>query len=900
MKIRSKLILAFLAISLSSMILISFLFYSNEKKNLTRQIFNHLESVASIQHNRIKAINDQNIVRLKLVASRTQLRISLRDFNIERDPYYQGMMVQNLEDAKMVLKDFRNICIISLDGIIIASTDSDKIGKNIVERDFFVRGLTEYSVDQFFLDKNQNLLTRLSGPLFLNSQLLGVLIIVSEVENIISSVSDYTGLEKTGETILARRMENGDALFIMPTRFEPDAALKLRIAKERQDIPIIQSFYGKPHLLSDAVDYREVPVLAVTRYIEDIGWGLVVKTDLAEALAPVIGMRNLIAYLIVAATFFILFISIYFSKHITRPIIQLTETAKKITKGDYTVLADESMKDETGILAHAFNSMTANLIKSHTTLEKKIEELSESEEQVRNLLNSTAEAIFGLDMNANCTFCNPSCLSLLKYKKDDELLGKNIHQLMHHTREDGTLYPPEKCRILKLLQSKIPVHDDSEVLWCSDGSSFWAEYWAYPVIRDHEIIGAVVTFIDISERKAALAEKEKLNAQLQQSQKMEAIGTLSGGISHDFNNILTAMIGYAELVQIKSSGQDDILRYAEEVISAGQRAKELVRQILTFSRQSEHERRPLEIYLIVKEVLKLIRASIPSTIEIRENIDTKSGVVLADPTQIHQVLMNLCTNAYHAMQETGGILTIALGRIDIQPGDMKIAGFGLPPGPYVKLQVTDTGCGMDRAVRERIFEPYFTTKDKGEGTGMGLALTHGIVKNHDGHIIVSSEPGKGSMFQVYLPRMVSETTRPSREDEEMLPKGSERILLVDDEVTIMEMEQQMLEMLDYQVTATSNCVEAFQLFANRPDDFDLIITDMTMPEMTGAELARKVLIIRPEIPIILCTGFSELINEKKAKAIGIRKYIMKPIVTRELVTVVRKLLDEKKVHRKES
>ncbi len=893
MKIQSKLILAFLTVSLSSMILISFLFYSNGKKNLTRQIFNHLESVASIQHNRIKAINEQNMVRLKLVASRTQLRISLRDFNIEGDPYHLEMMVQNLADVKWALKDFRNICIVSLDGIVIASTDPEKMGKSVAERDFFIRGMAEYSVDQFFLDNNQNLMTHLSGPLILHNQLLGVLIIESGAENIISSVSDYTGLEKTGETILARRMENGDALFIMPTRFKPDAALKLRIAKERQDIPIIQSFDGKPQLLSDAVDYRGVPILAVTRYIKDIGWGLVVKVDLAEALAPVIGMRNLIACLIVSATFFILFISIYFSKSITRPIIQLTATAKKISKGDYTVLADESVKSETGILAHAFNTMTASLIKSHKTLEKNIEELSESEEQIRNLLNSTAEAIYGIDINGNCTFCNPSCLRLLGHEKDNDLFGKNVHQLIHHTHWDGRLYSPGECKILKLLQNKIPVHDDSEVLWRSDGTRFWAEYWAYPVIRDNEIVGAVVTFIDISERKAAAAEKEKLNAQLQQSQKMEAIGTLAGGISHDFNNILTAMIGYAELAQMKSSEQGDIFRYSGEVINAGQRAKELVRQILTFSRQSDHERRPMEIQLIVKEVLKLLRASIPSTIEIRENIDTQSGTVMADSTQIHQVLMNLCTNAYQSMREIGGLLTITLHPVDIQRNDVKTAGFEVTPGPYMKIQVSDTGCGMTPAVMERIFEPYFTTKGKREGTGMGLALAHGIIKNHDGHIVVFSEPGKGSTFQVYLPRIISELNRTVRKEDDPLPGGKERILVVDDEVTILEMEQQMLETLGYQVTASSNCVEAFRLFVGRPDDFDLIITDMTMPEMTGAELARKVLIIRPKIPIILCTGFSELIDEKKAKAIGIREYIMKPIVIREIAIVVRNLLDEK-------
>jgi len=893
MKIRTKLILAFWAVSLSFLILISLLFYSNGKKYLTRQIFNHLQSVASIQHNRIKTINQQNLASLKLVASRTQLRVSLRDFNIDGDPYHLENMTRNIEDARSALMDFKNICIISLRGIVIASTDPAKIGKNISEKDFFIQGQTEYSGDHFFLDNDENLMTHLSGPLILHDQLLGVLGIESGVENIISSVSDYTGLGNSGETILAQCLDNGDAQFIMPTRFDPAAALELTIPKERLDIPIIQAFRGQSRILSDVVDYREIPVMAVTRYIEDTGWGLVVKTDLAEALAPVIKMRNLTALLVLLSTVVIVVVSLYLSKNITRPIIRLTGVAKNISDGQYAVLADDSLKDETGILARAFNKMTANLIKTQKSLENKIKELSESEEQIRNLLNSTAEGIFGLDQNGNCTFSNPSGIRMLGYKNEEDLLGKNIHQLIHHTQPDGSQYPQEECKIIKILQNRTPVHVDDEVLWRADGTSFWAEYRAYPVIRGDEIMGAVVTFIDISERKLAETEKEKLNAQLLQMQKLEAVGTLAGGIAHDFNNILAAIIGYAELVRMKLEGKDDILMDVAEVIRAGQRATELVKQILTFSRQSRHVRKPLEIHLIVKEALKLLRASIPSTIEIRENIDVKSGAVLADPTQIHQVLMNLCTNAYHAMRETGGVLAVELSQVEISPDDTKVTGFDLTPGSYLKLQISDTGCGMRRSVMERIFEPYFTTKDKSEGTGMGLALTHGIVKNHGGHISVYSEQGEGATFQVYLPRIEPDSITPSLQDQEVLARGSERILVIDDEENIVMMEQRMLKGLGYEVTAMSNCLEAFQLFIDGPDNFDLIITDMTMPRMTGAELARKVLSIRPDMPIVLCTGFSELINESKARAIGIRGYVMKPILTREIASVVRNLLDEK-------
>jgi PAS domain S-box-containing protein len=892
MKIRSKLILAFLAVSLSSMILISLLFYSNEKKNLTQQIFNHLESVASIQHNRIKAINTQNIVRLKLVASRTQLRVSLRDYNIDFNADHLERITRIIEDARASLSDFKNICIVSLKGIVIASTDPSRVGRNISGNDFFRQGKTDYSGDHFFLEEDQNLMTHLSGPLILYGQLLGVLVIESGVGNIISSVSDYTGLGKTGETILARRLGNGDAQFLLPTRFDTAAALKLTIPKDRLDIPIIQAFHGYEHLLTDALDYREVPVLAVTRYIEDTDWGLVVKIDLAEALAPISELRNLISLTIFFATMIIVFVSLSLSKSITRPITRLTGTVKTISEGHYDVSADESAKDETGILARAFNRMTVNLIKSHKKLETKIQELSEREEQIRNLLNSTAEAIYGIDKDGNCTFCNPSCLRLLGYKSNEALIGRNVHQLIHHTRSDGKHYPEDECRIVGILKNKTPVHIDNEVLWRADGSRFWAEYRAYPVIREDRIIGAVVTFVDITDRKAAASEKEKLNAQLQQAQKMEAIGTLAGGIAHDFNNILAAMLGYAELAQMKMAGQDDILRDIDQVLQAGSRAKELVRQILAFSRQTKYEHKPAEMYLIVNEAIKLLRASIPATIEIITNIDSKSGTVLADSTQIHQVLMNLCTNAYHAMRETGGILTITLSRVEIASDNKAVNGFALTPGPYSKLQISDTGFGMDRAVMARIFEPYFTTKDKSEGTGMGLALTHGIVKEHGGHISVSSEPGKGTVFTIYLPVIAIDSAVPGEVAHESLRGGSERILFVDDEEGIVLMEKQILESLGYRVTAMNNSLEALQRFINGPDEFDLIVTDMTMPQMTGAELAQKVLSIRPEIPIILCTGFSDLINESKAKAMGIREYVMKPIVTREIVSVIRKLLNE--------
>ena len=325
----------------------------------------------------------------------------------------------------------------------------------------------------------------------------------------------------------------------------------------------------------------------------------------------------------------------------------------------------------------------------------------------------------------------------------------------------------------------------------------------------------------------------------------------------------------------------------EQVLKAGIRASDLVKQILTFSRQTVQEKTPVKVQTIIKEALTLLRASIPTSIEIKQNIDPDCGSVFANPTQIHQILINLCTNAYYAMRTTGGVLGISLESLEITGNDVNRL-LELAPGQYVRLTVSDTGHGMDKAVLERIFEPYFTTKPLGEGTGMGLSVVHGIVKSYQGHVSVYSEPGIGTLFNVYLP--VINAAPASTAYYKALERGSERLLIVDDEEQIVLMEKEMFTRLGYDVTACLTPEHALETFRQSPDAFDLVITDMTMPKMTGDKLALELLRIKPDIPIILCTGFSERINEETAKAIGIREYIMKPIVLTEFSSVIRKVL----------
>ncbi|MCK5322649.1 MAG: CHASE2 domain-containing protein [Desulfobulbaceae bacterium] len=406
---------------------------------------------------------------------------------------------------------------------------------------------------------------------------------------------------------------------------------------------------------------------------------------------------------------------------------------------------------------------------------------------------------------------------------------------------------------------------------------------------DNHFAGLVHIVRDVSERKKNEKEQQNLYSQLLQAQKMEAIGTLAGGIAHDFNNILSGILGYTDLSLLRIAKGTKEHEYLREVITAVHRAKDLVAQISAFSRQHDTERIPIKINSIIKEALKLLRASLPTTIEIRQNIASETGKIFADPTQIHQVLLNLCTNASHAMAAQGGILEVTLNEVDLDSDELAELP-SLNPGPHVKLRISDTGRGMEPYVLQRIFEPFFTTKEQGQGTGMGLALVHGIVMNHGGAITVRSEPDKGSTFELFFPKIAS---GPATREEEIVispPGGEERILFIDDEEALVHMGKRILNYLGYDVTATTNCHEALELFRQQPHAFDLVITDQTMPHMTGIKLAEELLRLRPDIPVILCTGFSQTVSTEKIKKAGIRELALKPLTINDIAQTIRRVL----------
>ncbi len=394
-----------------------------------------------------------------------------------------------------------------------------------------------------------------------------------------------------------------------------------------------------------------------------------------------------------------------------------------------------------------------------------------------------------------------------------------------------------------------------------------------------------------ADRKRAEEERAKFEAQLRQAHKMEAIGTLAGGIAHDFNNILGIIMGNTDLSLADVPEWNPAHGNLKEVQKACLRARDVVRQLLSFSRKSEQQKTPTKIAPIIKETSKLLRSSIPSNIDIRYNIPEDQGTIMSDPTQIHQVVLNLCTNAADAMTGQEGVLEITLDPVTLDE-DAAVPYEDLDPGPYVRLSVSDTGHGISPAETARIFDPYFTTKEVGKGTGLGLSVVHGIVKSHKGEITVHSEIGKGTTFEAFFP-MIEETEKPAVISE-TTAKGNERILFVDDEEAIAELGKKGLERLGYRVEATTSAQRAIARFRADPDGFDLVISDMTMPEMTGDKLAKEIMKTSPGMPVIICTGYSELISEGRAQEMGISAFVMKPVSAKEMAVSIRQVLEHGK------
>jgi PAS domain S-box-containing protein len=512
------------------------------------------------------------------------------------------------------------------------------------------------------------------------------------------------------------------------------------------------------------------------------------------------------------------------------------------------------------------------------------EELSGQKKLFETMFNTIPDGVVITNTNREIQLANIGMEDTFGYKPD-EILGKSTEML--YAKKDNFHQTG-----VALFGEKSQEQDGRYITYYqnNNGLEFPGETFGAKLFdKKNRWLGNLGIIRDITERLRQEEEGKMLQKQLSQAQKMEAIGTLAGGIAHDFNNILSAIVGYTEMARDDSPSESSVATDLDNVLEASTRAVGLVKQILSFSRQDETEYILLQPASIVTKAVTLLRPSLPTTIEISQDIDTKTGLIFGDPTQIHQILINLCTNAFHAMEDTGGRLDLSLKEIDLCREDFT-PDLPLAPGTFIQLSVGDSGAGMTQQVKDKIFDPYFTTKGVGKGTGMGLSIVHGIIKSYGGFITLTSELGKGTVFHVFLP-VVNKEELPARDATEQIPIGIERVLFIDDEDVLADMGKTMLERLGYHVTVRKSSLEALETFQNQPDQFDVVITDQTMPGMTGIDLARRMLQIRPDIPIILCTGYSSIISEEKAKSMGVREFALKPVGKRDIAMLIRKVLN---------
>ena len=663
-------------------------------------------------------------------------------------------------------------------------------------------------------------------------------------------VTDANGVKIVEEAIALARKEGGFLWYVMPKLGEERNSLKLSYVRGIKD----WQWYVGAGVYLDDLEAASVGARRELRHeiVKIVGLGLLLM--LAALLAGLLVVRKMAGRIQQAFAAF----ETFFDK-------AAREKVEMETAGLHFV--------EFRSLAKAANQMLAEQRAMEDGLRK-------SEEKYRVLIETTGTGFVKIDGEGRVLDANQEYVRLTGHEDPAEILGRRVLEWTAAHDLARNREAVEECARLGFIRHLQIDYVDGQ------GEFTSVEINATLVHSDGQL-EIIAICHDISGRK-------QLEEQLRQAQKMEALGILAGGIAHDFNNILAAIIGYAEMAkrslpQEAGSAGTDI----QQVLLAGLRAKDLVKQILAFSRKGGEERSLISPRPIVKEALKFLRASIPASIEIRENIDPDCGAILANPTNIHQIVVNLCTNAFHAMEAAGGVLTVAMKNVELDEGEL--AGEAdLLPGQYVLFSVRDTGPGMTPEILSRIFDPYFTTKGVGKGSGLGLAVVHGIVKNYGGMVQVESAVGSGTVFRVYLPQIGKGTAVAESAQEWSLPSGQERILFVDDETSIAEMGKAMLFGLGYRVTARTKPLEALEEFCRHPAEFDLLITDQTMPKMSGVQLVQEVRKIRPELPVILCTGYSAAIDEETAGGMGVRHFIMKPLTMRALAETVRKALEGKR------
>jgi len=574
---------------------------------------------------------------------------------------------------------------------------------------------------------------------------------------------------------------------------------------------------------------------------------------------------------------------------VSRPEVrqQALDNTHKVLSGELLEPMEAMRYRKDGSLVHVIASgapiIIDHVLKGAVALYTDISPRKRAEQRFFDLFNSISDLICTLDMEGRFISVNPSMCTAFDHR-EDELIGRPASDFMK--TEFVTAFKKEYLEPIK----KYGHHEGTTIYFKKNGEKIYIEYTSVLVQPEDGELFISVSGRDITEKILSERKLARLQEEIIQSRKMESIGILTGGIAHDFNNILHMIFGNVELALEDIPQNNPAYNHLEEIKFASIRAAGIVKQLLNFTRKTEQKLQPMGAVEVIQNALRFLRTTIPATIEIREQMTEDNMAILADPIQINRLMMNLFSNATHAMEKAGGILEV---RVDSETIDrMRVKNFpDLAPGKYAKITLIDVGHGIDPDIINRIFDPYFTTKQMGEGSGMGLAIVHGIVKNHNGAIWVDSRLGKGTTINLLFP-VVNETRNKENQVKSQIPCGTETILFVDDETSITTMAKIMLKRLGYSVVSTLNPKEALELFRSGPDQFDLVITDMTMPQMTGAQLSEKLMEIRRDIPIIISTGHSSLIDEEKAKKLGIAGYVMKPMSMARLARSIRMVLDK--------
>ena len=781
-----------------------------------------------------------------------------------------------LKNKRPVDKVIVNIHVLSLDGHVISSTDSSVIGEDLSNEPFFKNGISETTVTEYYTGKVKTPQLAISSPILgiETGMPIGVIvnfIYLSELNELMTgeynrglgAISWRRGKFKTMEVYLVNR----DKLMLTDSLFVKDAVLRQLV----NTTPVNECLKANKEVSAFYKDYRGVNMAGASNCLPAMKWTLLVETDEKELITPLNVMikTSIIAGIIVAGLIIVLFI--LFFRRVVKPIVRLSEEAKKVAKGNYNITIPIKTSDEIGTLVDSFNNMACD-IKTHT------EALAKSEQKYRTLFEESKDVVMIGTPDDRVLDVNPAGLELLGYSSKEEMLKLNIARNIY---KDSI----ERDRFKKEAEKYGFVKDFELVLKRKDGELVNAIVSAN-VVRDEK--GDIIAYRGIIHDMTAY---KRLELQLLQAQKLEAIGQLTAGIAHDFNNILTAIIGNAAIIKMKAGKDSILIPFIQQIVEVSERAASLTQSLLAFSKKQVIYKRPIPLNDVIKRIEKLLLRLIGEDIDLRVQLTETDITIMADEGQIEQVLLNLATNARDAMPR-GGVLSLNTILIDLKDEFMQFHGYG-NPGTYALLSVTDTGEGMDESTIEKIFDPFFSTKEVGKGTGLGLSTVYGIIKQHEGFIDVNSKPGKGTTFNIYLPIIQTGIREPEMRRDMLLRGGDETLLLAEDEAHVRSITKTVIEGFGYNVIEAVNGDDALAKFTANKDRIKLLILDVVMPKKTGIEVYNEIKRLSSEkVKTIFISGYNDEVSHKKEILEDGLDFLSKPVAPTELLIKIREILDQ--------